>query len=811
MTGVFAEQEKGGAPMTNAEGDLTDVRQRAYENLPVPLCVLHAAGDEYRLLLVSDGLCGLLGKSREAVACAGLLELVAPEDRGTARAAAEYARMSPGAESRVSYRLRCASGDKRVTSSGVAVRNGDGSFLIYLYFSGLPGKDGGAIGAPLPQKAADPAEPELLRENSDDYRLALWHSDLTDNRIISYESAQERGLAVDASLSYDEAAVRIGGTPRSPEERQKLAALLNRDALLRGYEQGRTAFSLQYRRDEEGQMPLWVCVSVRTFQSAATGHIECVASAFDVTEKILESQLISRFTMMGYEVVGILGVPSRKVRYFRLKPMHFGMLFDHCEDYLMSIEGDLGVIDPDRRAAVSRALRLETILDALDKAPSYDYSFEVTTSDGRRRHKLLQFSYLDEARDTIFLCKSDTTGQYRLEREQISQLRAAKLEADRANAAKSAFLAAMSHDLRTPLNGIIGFTDLALGETDPARKQEDLRKARSSSRLLLDLVNDTLELSRLESGKSTLVPEAVSLRGMAETVLTALQPSAEMKALRLESEFDGCGDVVVFTDRLKFQKIFLNLLSNAVKYTPSGGTVRAKITWEETPADGFSCRVSVRDTGIGIRPEFLPHIFESFSQDRRPETQNIPGTGLGLAIVKRTVTQMGGKITVESRLNEGSEFCVALPLPRAGDERRLDAKEAEPEISLAGRAVLLCEDIPLNTELARMLLQSRGLTVTCAANGRLGVEAFKASPPGRFSAVLMDMRMPEMDGCEAARAIRSLPRPDAASVPIIAMTASALEEDAQSCREAGMNDCVDKPIDPDQLFRVLKKQLGAVR
>jgi len=799
--------------MNSPKDRLTDTQRNAYERLPVPLCVLSAQADNYRLLLVSDGLCALLGRRREDLTCpeAGVLCHVAPEDRDSARSAAEYARMSPGAESRVTYRLRCRTGDVRVTSSALAERQPDGSFLLYFYFSGLPGRDGGAIGAASPRhaSASGEEEPAALRENSEYYRIATWCGDLTDNRTISYERVQDRALKLDPDLPFDEAAAWVGSMPHGEEEREKLTTLLDRAALLRSYDEGRTSFALRYRRDEDGMMPFWAYMTVHTFQSPAAGHVECTVTVFDVTEKILEEQLISRFTMMGYEVVGLLGVPSRMVRYFRLKPMHFGMLFEHYEDYLESIDGDLYVIAPDQRAAVSRALRLETILEALRESPSYDYSFEVTTSDGRRRNKMLQYSYLDEGRDTIFLCKNDITRQYRREHDQIDQLRAAKLEADEANAAKSSFLASVSHDLRTPLNGIIGFTDLALGEPDPARKQDYLRKVRSSSLLLLDLVNDTLELSRIESGKSVLSPEAGDLQGMVQAVLTALEPSAEIKSLRLEEDFDACRGVTVWTDRLKFQKIFLNLLSNAIKYTPSGGTVRASVTWEESPADGCSCHMEVKDTGIGIRPEFLPHIFESFAQDRRPETANILGTGLGLAIVKRTVAQLGGSVTVESTVDVGSVFRVALPLPRASREQQGGTEPAGSGTILAGRTVLLCEDNALNTEIARMLLQNQGLMVECASNGREGLEKFSASAPRYFSAVLMDIRMPEMDGCEASRAIRALPRPDAASVPIIAMTADAFAEDINNCRQSGMTDHVMKPINPERLFQVLRKQLGA--
>jgi len=799
--------------MADANNCITDVQRQAYEKLPAPLCAFHALGDDYQLLFISDGFCRLLGRSRDEITLSNdfLSDFVAPEDRDTARSAIEYARMSPNTESRVTYRLRGATGDTRVTSSSFSERLSDHSYLIFCYFSGLTCDNGETTTAPKSAISIE-SESSSLRQNSDYYRIAVWRVDLTENRVISYEAVKDRSLPLDSTLSYDEAAAWIGGSPHSPEDRGKLTALLDRSFLLKEYAKGHVFFSLQYRRDENNTMPFWVSVKARAFQSAANGHIECVITAFDVTEKILETQLISRLTLMGYEVVGLLSVYSGKVRYFRLKPMRFGMPFEHYEDYFDSIENDLDkVIAPDQRGAVSRALRLETIIEALREAPSYSYAFEVTTSDGRHRHKTLQFSYLDEVRDTIFLCKSDITRQYEKERAQISQLRAAKLEAERANAAKSTFLSSMSHDLRTPLNGVIGFTDLALDETDPARVREYLLKARSSGALLLDLVNDTLELSRVESGKSALTPEAISLKDMAEEVFTALQPSAEIKSLRFEADLDFDRDVIVWADRLKFQKIFLNLLSNAIKYTMPGGTVRAIVAWDAAMTDGYSCHITVQDTGIGISPAFLPRVFESFAQEKRPETANILGTGLGLSIVKKTVDQMNGVITVESKLDVGSVFRVSLPLTSAKTNQPLRSVETLPEIRLEGITVLLCEDNQLNAEIATTLLRNQGIIVETASNGRLGKEKFAASAPGHFSAVLMDIRMPEMDGYEAARAIRALPRPDAMSVPIIAMTADAFEEDIRECLEAGMNDHVTKPIDSSHLFDALRKQLGKAR
>jgi len=212
----------------------------------------------------------------------------------------------------------------------------------------------------------------------------------------------------------------------------------------------------------------------------------------------------------------------------------------------------------------------------------------------------------------------------------------------------------------------------------------------------------------------------------------------------------------------------------------------------------------VKDNGIGIRREFLPHIFESFSQDQRPETRNIQGTGLGLAIVKRIVTQLNGQISVESKEGEGSEFKVDLPLILADQDEKTRA-ENKAEIKLAGRHILLCEDNPLNTEIAKVMLSSAGAHVDAAANGEEGVEMFKACSENYYDAVLMDIRMPFMDGLDASRTIREMDRKDAGLVPIIAMTADAFEEDIEHCHEAGMQEHITKPINPDNLYKVLSK------
>ncbi len=389
-----------------------------------------------------------------------------------------------------------------------------------------------------------------------------------------------------------------------------------------------------------------------------------------------------------------------------------------------------------------------------------------------------------------------------------AEILAAKQEAEKANAAKSAFLSSVSHDLRTPLNGILGFTRAALRAPLTGEKQTYLEKIQSSGELLLDLVNDTLELSRIESGKLTLETENVDGRGMIEAVISAVQPFAEENGVHLAAHLEAFPDGAVLADKKKIQKIILNLLSNAVKYTPAGGSVTLSAAAIDPPEHGCTRRFVIEDTGIGMSEEFQTRLYEPFLQERRPEAGASGGTGLGLSIVKRMVDFLGGTIRVKSRTNEGACFTVDLPVFPA--EGTPEAKPAKPgtAASLAGKHVLLCEDNPVNTEIALLLLKDLGMTADCVTDGSQGVKRFSESPAGSYDAVLMDVRMPVMNGYEATKAIRALPREDAAFVPILAMTADAFEDDIQRCFEAGMNGHIAKPIDPALLRRLLAENIG---
>ena len=368
--------------------------------------------------------------------------------------------------------------------------------------------------------------------------------------------------------------------------------------------------------------------------------------------------------------------------------------------------------------------------------------------------------------------------------------------------AKTDFLSRMSHDIRTPLNGIIGLAALAREETDPAATREYLDKIQLSGQFLTGLVNDILDLSKVESGTVELNPEPYSSGDLCRYIEAVVTPLCQDKGLRFRMpEPDGLPPVML--DRLRFNQVLFNLLSNAVKYTPAGGQV--ELSWTRVPlsADRVLLEVSVRDDGIGMSEEFQKHMFESFSQEQQQTATT--GSGLGLAIVNSLVRLMGGEIRVESRQGLGSTFTVHLEAAVCHEEQTAAPKARGA--ALKGRRVLLCEDNEINIMVARRLLEKWGVTVDAALNGRLGLQAFASSAPGTYDAILMDVMMPEMNGLEATRAIRALDRPDAGAVPIIAMTANAYDTDVQNCLAAGMNAHMGKPIDTQLLHDLLAENI----
>ena len=375
--------------------------------------------------------------------------------------------------------------------------------------------------------------------------------------------------------------------------------------------------------------------------------------------------------------------------------------------------------------------------------------------------------------------------------------------------ARNDFLANMSHDIRTPMNAIVGYTNIAKSNKHkPETVADALDKIGSSSHYLLSLINDILDISKIESGKMQISCGPCDLAALFRRIedITALQ--AKKKSLVINYCHDNICHYQVITDELRIEQIIINIVSNAIKYTPPGKTV--DLIAEEVPSPGGKnkYRFIVRDTGIGIKEEYLPHIFESFTREERTTVNRIQGTGLGLAITAKIVEMMGGTISVKSKLGEGSEFTVELELEPLETDSQANADKSE-NIDLAGHRILLVEDNAINAEIARMILEQYGAEVQQAENGKTGLEALQEKGPGYYDAVLMDIQMPVMNGFEATKAIRALGGAYATALPIIAMSANAYDEDVRDCLAAGMNGHIAKPFNPDELMRILRRYISA--
>ena len=413
----------------------------------------------------------------------------------------------------------------------------------------------------------------------------------------------------------------------------------------------------------------------------------------------------------------------------------------------------------------------------------------------------------------------DVSEEVRLNGELTAQLEAEKQlrrEATAASAAKSDFLSRMSHDIRTPLNGIIGMTYLAQEEKNTPRTADCLRKIDTSSKFLLGLINDVLDMSRVESNKVVLTPEPYPIEEFNDYLDAVVRPLCDEKGqhfvLDEDSRLEG---YVPLADKLRTNQVMFNLLSNAVKYTPEGGTIAYRVVTRMSSPGRIAVDHVISDNGIGMSDEFQNVLFEPFSQEARNDNSETRGTGLGLAIVKKLVDLMGGTIAVESKIGRGTTFRIHLEFDavpaapgQAGPAGQTAQNSACSSGELQGRHVLLCEDHPLNQEIVKTLLEQWGATAEVAINGKRGVDLFAISPRNYYDIVLMDVRMPVMDGLEATRAIRALGRADAAAVLIVAMTADAFADDVQKCLDAGMNAHLSKPIDPELMRQTLCCQLA---
>lgn len=420
--------------------------------------------------------------------------------------------------------------------------------------------------------------------------------------------------------------------------------------------------------------------------------------------------------------------------------------------------------------------------------------------------RLIALYLLEYKKKTDQMAVNEQKMQHRLDHAE-KKLR----QSQEATKAKTEFLSRMSHDMRTPMNGILGLAELARSETDLNVIQQDIDKIRTTGTYLLGLINDTLDFQKIESGRMTLDPSVVYTRDLVENVLMMVRENAEKKHLNLKMKtIDANLDSYVKVDEMRMKQIFLNLLSNAVKFTSDGGSIEIEFQCIKRCGKIAHDRITISDTGIGMSEQFLQNeLFKPFSQEHNEITMNYAGTGLGLSIVKKLVELMDGSIEVSSKKNVGTrisviiDFEIAEASERKNSESQASQRKNKAISQLKGIEILMAEDNALNAEIAIRLLQKAGCHVVWVKNGQECVDTFLDSGVHQFQAILMDIRMPVMDGLETTRRIRNMRRQDAGTIPIIAMTADAYDEDVKVSIEAGMNGHLAKPINPLLMYETI--------
>lgn len=459
--------------------------------------------------------------------------------------------------------------------------------------------------------------------------------------------------------------------------------------------------------------------------------------------------------------------------------------------------------------AQSEKFSFKDTLEVACDVPNDTWYFEIEPKAGWVPQSQIAFGILIAALVSGVL----TVGYWQYEMQRYKEaLYAEKIEraakrAEEASEAKTRFLFNMSHDIRTPMNAIIGFSDLLEKHLDDKEKVHDhIKKIQLSGSFLLSLINYVLEMARIESGKATLRTEVGDAQELLGALNAVFEPAVEKKRLKYNCTLDVEHRFII-CDVTKVREIVLNIISNSVKYTPEGGSVTVQIKeipWEK---EGWTAyRILVEDTGIGMGAEYLPHIFEEFTRERTSTESKVVGAGLGLPIVKALIDLMGGTIQVESERGKGSKFEVILPFEIASEEEVKDSyvkKEEKPYNRSKEKRILLAEDNELNAEIAITILEENGFKVERAEDGCKCVELFSEKPTGYYSTILMDIQMPNMDGYTASRKIRGMEREDAKAIPIIALTANAFDEDRNKAFAAGMNGHIAKPIDVGRMVRTI--------
>ena len=912
-----------------------------YNNIPG--AVFRCRFDEdFSVIDANDGLFEFLGYSREEFAAMGnrMSSVIYPEDLEI-MADKLNAQLKFGSTIQNENRLICKDGTVKWISikAQLFTENGDEKYFYCVFVDITDEKQ-------LQERVKELYEKELAYfvELSSREGCIQGRINVSRNRTESYLSTSRAAVA-QVGDSYDEVIEKLAASAFEEQERNRILCELRREKVLADYAAGKVDYHFEFLRKFNDGGLFWSSTGFRSCRNPETGDIMAFFYTMDITEQRIQEQLLNQIAELDYDVItdiDMVGGTHRVVSFDR-----------NCHNTIPR-QGDFQkeirtiaqrYMDETAREEYLGKLDFGYMKEQLDQQDSYAFSVEMKDENGIVRVKRYQVFTINKELRRVCMARTDVTDVVRKEQRQKEELAAALVAAEQANAAKSDFLSRMSHEIRTPMNAIIGMSTIAaqsIGDDDQVA--DCISKIGISSRFLLSLINDILDMSRIESGKMLLKNEKIPMEEFLNGVNSICYNQAAVKGVDYECIVDPVLDDYYVGDAMKLQQVLINILSNAIKFTGEGGKVTFSAALHRKTKNDAVLRFIVNDTGVGMSEEFLPHIFEPFSQESIGTTALYGGTGLGLAISKSIVDMMDGRIAVRSIKDIGTEFTVDVKLGISEEEklrhhqkkhdynfsdlktlvvdddvavcesavvtlremgvkaewvdsgykaveqvkelwknckyydmilidwkmpdmdgietaRRIRAivgpavtiiimtayewssieheaklagvnllmskpmfksslvsafsralgekeeqskQEEEPfEYDFKGRRVLLAEDNAINTEVAVLLLESRGFEVDTAENGLRAMEMFSKSQEGYYSAILMDIRMPLMDGLAAAANIRHLSNADAGRIPIIAMTANAFDDDIEKSKAAGMNAHLAKPIDPVRLYQTL--------